>query len=460
MYFGKKQQLDWTFALVVGDLLACLLAQLVVVFLFPQISGFSAFSPWPSGVIFLILVLVFVKYIHLYSWPSFRQPVSKLPRLGVAIALATFSYALLFKIFGRPWDLALTFWLATLFGCTVILLLLTRILVYFLLSKILHAVQIETIAFVNGSVRLDRVISALTQELGPFHRAAGYFSDTPLEENNTLPYRWLGPIGKMEEHLDKENVTLLIVEENTVSIKELEQIAAACGRAIVSLKVIPSVFDFWSTRLSFRTIAGIPLMGVFDLRHDRFHNKLIKRFVDIVGALVGLTIFSPLIAVLGVMVYLESPGPVFFRQRRAGLNGIPFEIIKIRSMRIDAESASGQVWAVEGDPRRLKIGKIIRSWNLDELPQFWNVLKGDMSLVGPRPEMYDLVQDFRQTIRNYSLRHTMRPGLTGWAAVNGLRGNTSLVDRIEYDLFYIEHWSLRLDAVIIAMTIRPPKNAY
>lgn len=460
MYFGKKQHLDWTFALIAGDVVACLLAEPAAASLLQQVAGESAPTSWPTGWIFLLLVLGIGRHLNLYNWPSFRRPLATLPRITLAVTLATTCFAILFQIFGSPWEPLRTSWLLSLLVCTIILLFVVRQFVYVLLARILHAVQIERIAFVGGSVRLDRVLAELSREMGKFHEPVRYFSDAPLEDKKDLPYRWLGPVGDLEKPLVDEEVTLLIVEENTVSAKELEQIAAACGRAIVSLKVIPSVFDFWSTRLSFRTVAGIPLMGVFDLKHDRFHNKLIKRCVDIVGAIVGLTVFGPVIAVLGVLIYLESPGPIFFRQRRAGLNGKPFEIVKLRSMRPDAESSTGQVWAVEDDPRRLKIGAFMRSWNLDELPQFWNVLKGDMSLVGPRPEMYDLVQGFRQTIRHYNLRHTLRPGLTGWAAVHGLRGNTSLEDRIEYDLFYIEHWSLRLDFLIILMTLLPPKNAY
>lgn len=460
MYFGKKQHLDWTFALVVGDVVTCAIAEPVASILLTQFTGYQAYSPWPSGIIFLLLVLGFVKYLRLYSWPSFRRPLSTFPRIAIATGLATLSFAILFKVFGRSWDLNLTYWLLALFATTLALVYIERVALFFILAKVMKAVQIERIAFIGGGVRLERVLNALSREMGSFHTPIGYFSDAPLENVKPSGYKWLGSSKDLEKQLVDQEVTLLLVEENTVTGKELERIAESCGRAIVSLKIIPSIFDFWSTRLSFRTVAGIPLMGVFDLKHDRFHNQLIKRLIDILGAIVGLTIFSPIIAVLGVLVYLESPGPIFFRQRRAGLNGKPFEIIKLRSMKINAESGTGQVWAVEGDPRRLKIGKFMRSWNLDELPQFWNVLKGDMSLVGPRPEMYDLVQDFRHTIRHYNLRHTLRPGLTGWAAVHGLRGNTSLEDRIEYDLFYIEHWSLALDFTIIFLTLRPPKNAY
>lgn len=461
MYFGKKQQLDWTFILILSDVTACLVALPASIFILASAFPFHrALPPWPSGLIYLILVFGFLKYLHLYSWPSFRHPLAASARLTLALALTVFAFTSLLKVFGQPWEETPFLWLGLLFLITLPLLLIGRILTYILLAKIFRVIQIERVSFVGGSIRLDRVLKSLSWEMGEFHQMVGYFSEIPHPQPEYSAYQWLGSVAEIDTILEAKNATLLIVEENSVSRSEMAKIADACGRAMVSLKIIPSVFDFWSTRLSFRTIAGIPLMGVFDLRHDRLHNRLGKRMVDILGALVGLTLFAPVIAILGVLVYLESPGPIFFRQRRVGLGGESFSIIKIRSMRMDAESGSGQVWAVQDDPRRLKIGKFMRSKNLDELPQFWNVLKGQMSLVGPRPEMYDLVQGFQHSIHNYNLRHTLRPGVTGWAAVHGLRGNTSLEDRIEYDLFYIEHWSFTLDFTILFMTILPPKNAY
>jgi len=224
--------------------------------------------------------------------------------------------------------------------------------------------------------------------------------------------------------------------------------------------LIPATFDVWADRLTVRVVSGIPLLGINELHHDHFGNRILKRVVDIAGALVGLALSAPIIAVLAILIRRESPGPIFFRQVRLGLRGKPFEIIKLRSMRVDAEAAQGAVWAVENDPRRTKIGEFMRKWNLDELPQFWNVLHGEMSLVGPRPERPEFVSGFRDSVRYYNLRHTCKPGVTGWAAVHGLRGNTSLEDRLDYDLYYIENWSLFLDFQIMLMTLAPPKNAY
>jgi len=229
---------------------------------------------------------------------------------------------------------------------------------------------------------------------------------------------------------------------------------------IVSLRMIPWSSDIWTDGLTVHVVDGVPLIGLKDLRIDRSGNRIARRIVDIAGALVGLILSAPLIAIMAVLIKRESPGPVFYRQTRLGLRDKPFQIIKLRSMRLDAEKEKGAVWTVENDPRRLKIGEFMRKWNIDELPQFWNVLVGEMSLVGPRPERPEFVGEFRDSVNYYNLRHCCKPGVTGWAAVHGLRGNTSLKDRLDFDLYYIEHWSLLLDFKIMLMTLAPPKNAY
>jgi len=198
---------------------------------------------------------------------------------------------------------------------------------------------------------------------------------------------------------------------------------------------------------------------VSELPLDHFSNRLIKRAIDIVGGTVGLLVSLPLLAVFGALVYRESPGPIFYSQKRTGKNGSPFQMYKIRSMRMDAEE-NGAQWTKENDPRRLQVGTFMRKWNIDEVPQFWNVLKGDMSLVGPRPERPELISRFKHQIPHYHARHTCLPGMTGWAQANGWRGNTSLEERIRYDLWYVENWSAGLDFRIMMLTFLRRKNAY
>jgi exopolysaccharide biosynthesis polyprenyl glycosylphosphotransferase len=182
-------------------------------------------------------------------------------------------------------------------------------------------------------------------------------------------------------------------------------------------------------------------------------NVVIKRFMDIVLSLLALILLSPVLLVIAILVKVTSPGPVLYRQQRCGLNGKLFPMLKFRSMRVDAEKQSGAVWTQKNDPRRTALGTFLRETSLDELPQFLNVLLGDMSLVGPRPERPEFIRQFSQTIPSYMARHAVKAGITGWAQVNGWRGNTSLRKRIQYDLYYITHWNPWLDLRIMWMTV-------
>ena len=233
-----------------------------------------------------------------------------------------------------------------------------------------------------------------------------------------------------------------------------------CGRELIDFALLPASITSLTRCLRLESVQGVPLLTQSKRPLDRIEFAVLKRVVDVVGALVGLLLFAPVITLFAAIVYRESPGAVFYRQTRTGRGGKPFQIIKIRSMRLDAEAGTGAQWCTEADPRRLKIGGLMRRWNIDELPQFWNVLRGDMSLVGPRPERPELIQSFKSEVAYYNIRHTVKPGITGWAQVCGWRGDTCLQSRIACDLEYIESASLWFDIRILIMTLRATKNAY
>ena len=233
-----------------------------------------------------------------------------------------------------------------------------------------------------------------------------------------------------------------------------------CERRLADFHMVPDMFSLLTSRVDVQTLDGIPLLGVSRWPLDFFWNRAVKRLADLAGSLVGLLLFAPVMALAALAIRLTSPGPVFYMQERCGEKGQVFRIWKLRTMKVDAESESGPVWTVENDPRRTRVGGFLRRWNIDELPQFWNVLAGDMSLVGPRPERPHFVEQFKEDIQRYMQRHAHKPGMTGWAQVNGLRGNTSIHDRIKYDLFYLENWSLALDFKIILRTLVSTRNAY
>ncbi len=201
----------------------------------------------------------------------------------------------------------------------------------------------------------------------------------------------------------------------------------------------------------FDSLNGLPLINLRRIPLDNLGNAFVKRAMDIAGSLVLIVLSSPVMLLAAVGVKLSSPGPIIFRQKRVGLNKKPFYMYKFRSMRVNAASDTG--WSTNSDPRKTRFGSFIRKFSIDELPQFFNVLKGDMSLVGPRPELPHFVDQFKEEIPLYMVKHQVRPGITGWAQVNGLRGDTSIKERIEHDVYYIENWSILLDIKILFLTL-------
>ena len=211
--------------------------------------------------------------------------------------------------------------------------------------------------------------------------------------------------------------------------------------------------------MDFQMIGSVPIVGVGRWPLDQVWNRMLKRIVDIIGGFVGMVISVPFILVSAIVIKCESKGPIFYAQERCGRRGKTFRIYKLRTMRTDAEKGDHPGWTVDDDPRRTRSGAFLRKWNIDELPQFWNVFKGEMSLVGPRPERPYFVEQFTPGIEHYMWRHVSKPGLTGWAQVNGFRGDTSISERVKYDLYYLENWSLAFDFKILVRTLFTYRNA-
>ena len=270
----------------------------------------------------------------------------------------------------------------------------------------------------------------------------------------------LGGFGELPALLEQYRLNVLIAAHLDLPRAELARLVNLCERAYVELKIIPSVFQIFVSGLRLQTVGRVPVLGVEELAINKFFSRALKRAIDLAGAIIGLLLSAPVIAVLAVLIKRESPrGPVFFRQPRIGSGHRVFTLYKLRSMapgaaELDYTNVSTQV----GDPRLLRIGAFVRRWNLDELPQFWNVLRGDMSLVGPRPERPYHVDRLAAAIPHYLPRHLVKPGMTGWAQVNGLRGGIALEKRIQHDIYYIENWSLWLDLQILALTFAHWKN--
>jgi len=250
---------------------------------------------------------------------------------------------------------------------------------------------------------------------------------------------------------DRAADEVIIALPDDTSHSDVMWLISQCERGRVTIRVYPDLFQIMAGAVSISEMGGLPILTVHDVALSGWR-RTAKRGMDMLGAMVGLILISPLMMLIAALIKLESPGPVFYVQERMGLDAQPFPIIKFRSMRADAEK-HGPGWTTEDDPRRTKIGSFLRKTNLDELPQFINVLIGDMSLVGPRPERPVYVEQFRRSIPRYMERHREKAGMAGWAQVNGYRGDTSIIERTKYDLWYCENWSLLLDVKIILRTV-------
>ena len=271
----------------------------------------------------------------------------------------------------------------------------------------------------------------------------------------------LGKAEQLPAIIEKEGVAEVIIALPEASHQDIVTLISLCERGKVGIKVFPDVFQIMAKEVSIGDLGGLPLLTVRDIAL-RGWKLTLKRGIDIIVSAVSLVLLSPLMLLTALLIKLDSPGPVFFVQERMGMDAKPFLIYKFRSMRQDAE-ANGPGWTKPNDPRRTRLGKIIRRLNIDELPQLINVLLGDMSMVGPRPEQPAYVEQFRRSIPRYMDRHREKAGITGWAQVNGLRGDTSIAERTKYDLWYIENWSVFLDLKILVRTVLrifSDRNAY
>lgn len=261
------------------------------------------------------------------------------------------------------------------------------------------------------------------------------------------------------EAIRRLGVDEVIVAQPDLPPDEILDFVLRCEKEFVTARIVPNLLEASLVEMSVEQIDGIPLFGLKESPLQGW-NLVVKRTLDVVVSAVVLVLLSPLLLAIALAIRLTSPGPVLYRQERVGLDGYRFQMLKFRSMRVDAEKETGPVWAVPEDDRVTPIGRFLRRTNLDELPQFWNVLVGDMSLVGPRPERPHFVDKFQERVPRYMGRHRVKSGMTGWAQVNGLRGNTSIDERIKYDLYYVENWSIWLDLKILLMTFGALENAY
>jgi Undecaprenyl-phosphate glucose phosphotransferase len=300
-----------------------------------------------------------------------------------------------------------------------------------------------------GRLVADRMLQH--RELG--YEVVGFVDDRAAGDH--IGYRGLPLLGTLTDVADvvhRERVDHLYVALPLEEHAKLLELMEVTSRECIDVRVVPDLLQFIALRARLEDLDGLPVININDVPLQGL-SAWVKRGLDVVLSSLALLLLAMPFAIIAAIVKWTSPGPVFYRQERMGLDGKAFTVYKFRSMFHDAEDATGPVWARDDDPRATPVGHWLRRLDLDELPQFWNVLKGDMSIVGPRPERPFFVEQFKHRIPQYMLRHKVKSGITGWAQVNGWRGNTSLEKRIEYDLYYIENWSVTLDIKIMWLTL-------
>ena len=291
----------------------------------------------------------------------------------------------------------------------------------------------------------------------------GIISNLDTPSKKFKGYSVLGVIDHLESILSQKFVDIVIVGVSGSNLAELSSILQICEKSGVKTQIIPYYHKYIPAKPYMDDLDGLPVIDVRHVPLDNVFKNFFKRSFDIIFALVALTITSPVLLFAAMMTKLSSPGPIIYKQERVGLNRKNFNMYKFRSMRVQTTEEEKDKWTTQHDPRKTKWGAFMRRTSIDELPQFFNVLKGDMSVVGPRPERPYFVDQFKETIPRYMIKHQVRPGITGWAQVCGYRGDTSIKKRIEHDLYYIENWTFSFDLKIIILTIFKGfinKNAY
>lgn len=305
------------------------------------------------------------------------------------------------------------------------------------------------VIIVGNSAMAKKYLDVIKQELDLGYHAVGYVASQRSKELKGL--KFLGTYERLTEFLESYSPDEVICAIDAGDYPKMPEIIAAVEKSGTKMSMIPFYAQYIPSKPQFDEVGDIPLLNVRRIPLDNWANAFLKRAIDIIGSALLLIVTSPIMLVCAIGVKLSSPGPIIFKQERIGLGKKPFYMYKFRSMRVNDQSNTA--WSSDTDDRKTKFGSFIRKCSLDEFPQFFNVLKGDMSLVGPRPELPHFVDRFKDEVPLYMVKHQVRPGITGWAQVNNFRGDTSIKARVEHDIYYIEHWNLLFDIKILFMTV-------
>ncbi|OGX01313.1 MAG: hypothetical protein A3I73_00190 [Omnitrophica bacterium RIFCSPLOWO2_02_FULL_45_16] len=460
----KRLNIFFSSLLMAGDFAAIFLA----LFLSYEIRFHSNFFPTPLGtpsianyflpVLWIAVLLVLVMNTHnLYK----SDPTKKFIDYGFSI-FKSVGITMLFVLAGtffyreRAYSRSLIFitWVNL-----VLLITFSRYILSIVYRKRILPKTKKRIVIIGKPESMD-MIKSHERYFKRYGDIVGIVSTRKISQGYPISAKHLGSIENFEEVLKEANPDEVILSDLEIPRKKILSMILESEKRMVAFKIVADLFDVMIQQFEIENIDGLNLIRIKESPLNHVYSRFLKRGMDFFGAVFGLAVLSPGLAVIAIVVKLDSRGPVLFSQERMTEGGRIFKIYKFRTMRPEAEAETGPVFAQENDERCTKIGKFLRSYNLDELPQLFNVLAGDMSLVGPRPERPHFVDQFKDDIPRYMSRHHIKAGMTGWAQVNGLRQGTPIEDRVKYDLYYVENWSIWFDLRIIILSLFALKNAY
>lgn len=452
----KKRRKQLTSFYIVGDVLAIVLGFILAYWLRFN-SGLIGTAKGIPGFGHYVIIIPFLLVVHLihFSYQGYykiRLRRNRLDDLFLVVLNALVSAFIILFIFS----------FLSRYGYTgfevsrIFLLIYTPVAVFFIFSARLMVFKIFREIFLkkNG---ISRVLIAGTGDLaqktaenlakyGHFGIEICGFLDKAKGEGV------LGTYSDLEKVIKKYGITDLLIALSSSEYKTIMKLIEVANHLYLEVRIVPDILQLFALKPGMELIEGIPIINLGDIPMQGWQ-LIFKRVFDMVFSLVGLVLASPFLLLIAILIKLDSRGPVFYKQDRVGMDGELFKMIKFRTMIADAERETGAIWSPPGDKRVTRMGRFLRKFSIDELPQLIDVLKGDMSLVGPRPERPELVEEFKHYIPRYMLRHAVKTGMTGWAQVHGLRGNTPLDKRIEFDIYYIQNWSFRLDLEILWRTL-------
>ena len=456
---------------VIIDVIILLISNMIVnshlfdkVLLLGNVTNIFAVSR--LNTILLFFVLLIISYIFLYSFFGLYKPQrtnktvfsesSNILKANIAEFLFL-SFLISFGLLPVTLDYIISFTVINFIIASIERATLRGVL------RLLRSKGFNTkyILIIGAGEVGQNVVSTIKLNTYLGYKVIGFLDDNMEGELDGIPV--LGKLDDLERILSEKMVDRVIVSVAPRHYKVLEKLMRTCEKMGVRADIVPDYYRYITAHPSIELIDNIPLISVRFLPLDITYNDLFKRICDILFVVITGIIISPLLLVVALAIKLTSPGNIIYKQERIGKGGVPFQIYKFRSMSSENEYIDDKKWTQKDDPRITKVGRFIRKTSIDELPQFYNILKGDMSLIGPRPERPYFVNKFREDLPKYMIKHHVRPGMTGWAQVNGYRGNTSIVKRIEYDIYYVENWTFLLDLKIFFKTIPTlinDKNAY